>query len=101
MKYIYMKQEGEGCDYTIGCGSKLIPLVKYGTEDEKQEIHSILKDYTNEENPLSECMVVEKVQDLMSIVNSIELEKLKLKKEEEKENMRKEIEKLQRKLGNI
>lgn len=101
MKYIYVKQEGDGCDYTIGCGSKLIPLVKYGTEDEKQEIHSILEDYTNEENPLSECMVVEKIQDLMDIVNSIKVERLNLKKEEEKENIRKEIEKLQRKLDNI
>lgn len=24
--YAYLKQEGEGCDYTIGCGNTLITL---------------------------------------------------------------------------
>ena len=35
-----MKQEGEGCDYTISCGSKLVPL-KYCTDI---EIYKILED---------------------------------------------------------
>jgi hypothetical protein len=24
--YLWMKQEGEGCDYTCGCGERLVPL---------------------------------------------------------------------------
>lgn len=101
MYYIHMKQEGEGCDYTIGCGSKLIPLSKYGTENEQQEICSILENYVSEENPLVECMILEKVQDLMNNVDGIKLKKLDLKKEEERQITLKEIEKLKRKLEDI
>ena len=101
MYYLYMKQEGEGCDYTIGCGSKLIHLSKYGTKNEHREIRQVLGEYIQEENPLISCMVVESVQDLMDVVNSIESERANSKKEEEKQNILKEIEKLQRKLENI
>lgn len=101
MYYLYMKQEGEGCDYTIGCGSKLIPLVNYGTENEHQEIKKILEDHISDETHLSECMIVERIQDLMVMVNSIELEILNLRKEKEKQYIFNEIKKLERKLEDI
>lgn len=33
MFYLFMKQEGEGCDYTIGCGRQLAQLEAETLED--------------------------------------------------------------------
>lgn len=35
--YLWLKQTGEGCDYTIGCGERLIPLNAHTIEDARKE----------------------------------------------------------------
>ncbi|MFH2020098.1 MAG: hypothetical protein ABIJ34_01710 [archaeon] len=60
-KYIaYIKQEGEGCDYTIACGEKVIEI----DENNWREAHVnlvklILEDYNDDETRLRSAILVE------------------------------------------
>ena len=45
--YIYLNQNGEGCDYTIGCGNKLILMAS-----NKDSIISNVENYIKENYPV-------------------------------------------------
>ena len=58
--YLWMKQEGEGCDYTIGCGEHLVAL-----NTRKQSVYNAIiqtfKDYgigESDERLLSNCLLL-------------------------------------------
>lgn len=58
--YLWMKQEGEGCDYTIGCGEHLVAL-----DTEVQSVHNaiiqVFKDHgigESDERLLSNCLLL-------------------------------------------
>lgn len=60
MYYLVMSQDGEGCDYTIGCGTKIVPLKSSSIEGARAELPSILKyhDVGHPEKLLKACYIV-------------------------------------------
>ena len=43
---LWLKQEGEGCDYTIGCGNKLVQLRSQTVEEAHEESKAVLLELT-------------------------------------------------------
>lgn len=64
MKYIaYLKQKGEGCDYTIGCAHTVIDLEASSIEEAIKELTSeILDSYGSDEVMLDEVELYEVAQ---------------------------------------
>lgn len=59
MFYLFMKQKGHGCDYTIACGQKLIALKATTPETIHAEIARHLNDHSSS--------IIEKVQILTDL----------------------------------
>ena len=41
--YLYMVQNGVGCDHTIACGEKLIKLAAHSVADAESEVEEIVR----------------------------------------------------------
>lgn len=91
-KYVaYLKQKGEGCDYTIGCARTMLTINANNIDNAKEKMIEILKENYCGETELSSCIIYEisnelKI-DVKSIYNDIENDKKikRLKKQEELE----------------
>lgn len=58
MKYYgYLKQEGEGCDYTIGCGEHLISLKSTNGDDALIELRNEIEENYSEERSLQKVIL--------------------------------------------
>ena len=70
--YLYRQQNGEGCDYTIGCAESLTPLSSKLAGDAIAEAKELLTRPDEElalvEGGLRDCMVVELLADMMDVV---------------------------------
>jgi hypothetical protein len=48
--YAYLKQKGEGCDYMIGCGSRLVTINANDDTEARQKLSELVKeDYVGEQ----------------------------------------------------
>lgn len=43
--FLYLKQRNEGCDYTIGCGQKLVPLAVEDLPNAEIKAKNYLEEY--------------------------------------------------------
>ena len=60
MKYIaHVVQNGEGCDYTIGCGLQVVQLSADNLEDAKQELKEIIKEQYFDDQELESAVIYE------------------------------------------
>lgn len=94
MKYLWMKQKGEGCDYMIGCAEALVPL-------DGKTVEEILEYYgiDDHESELVEAKVLEEVEDAMPAVRrriSVTRDRLQAAERRAKEA---EFERLKHELG--
>lgn len=71
--YLWMKQEGEGCDYTIGCGERLVAL-----DTRRQSVHNaIIQAFKNhgisesDERLLTSCLLLTATDDNIMEIYSI------------------------------
>lgn len=56
---VYLEQDGEGCDYTIGCGSKLVMLDAKTAEDAIEECRRFIPaEHTHESEIKSATLVL-------------------------------------------
>jgi hypothetical protein len=104
MKYkAYLKQSGEGCDYTIGCAQKVINIEATNMEEAKQKLAKKLPDYGVSERPIETAEIYE-VNTVFAfdtnafydeIENKDKLEAQRIQDEVE----RREYERLKRKFG--
>lgn len=89
----YLKQKGEGCDYTIGCARTLITIDADNMDDAKDKMIEKIKEEFQGETELSSCIIYEVSNEiklpLNSIYKEIEDEK-KLKKQKKRRRKRKE-----------
>lgn len=100
--YAYLKQEGEGCDYTIGCGNTLITLNAENDKNAKEKLKEIIiEQYSERESMLEKAILFKETIDfdLKSVYDDV-----KSKKEDEKKSRQhikdmEEFERLKRKLG--
>jgi len=61
---LWMKQDGEGCDYTIGCGQKLITLDAGMMGAAIIEAKEIIREHTHDECTIAEAHIVQVMEDL-------------------------------------
>lgn len=60
MKYkAYLKQAGEGCDYTIGCAQTVIDIEATNMDEAKQKLAKKLPDYGVSERPIETAEIYE------------------------------------------
>ncbi|MFW6225939.1 MAG: hypothetical protein ACOC3V_03185 [bacterium] len=106
-KYIsFIRQEGEGCDYTIGCGINLIKLKSTNMDDATQEMKEIIKEqYNYSEAYLEKCTIYEVTDSFKlntkDVYSELKKEKEYEKKKQEEEKERKEYERLMKKFGDM
>lgn len=103
MEYVaYLKQDGEGCDYTIGCGNKLINLGEHSSIETAQV--KLLDILHEEYNPAhSPEFALDEVL-LLSFQCRIDMEKfnsdmLEGQTKEQEDLERNEYERLKKKFG--
>lgn len=105
MKFIaYLKQCGGGCDYTIGCGQKLIGLDAQTWDEARAEVRKLLaEDYSHDESLLETVTIYEVKTALRVPVDEwyaeIEDEGNEAQEARDKENRRREYERLKREFG--
>jgi hypothetical protein len=95
---VWAWQHGEGCDYTIGCGSCMIELEATNRKDAKKEALAVLieRGYTvGSDQELQEAQVVEFFHEIDPAVIVDEEEPI----DEEKEARRKQFEALKQEFG--
>lgn len=109
--YVWFKQHGEGCDYSIGCGESLEPLKATTLEEAKIEVFgSSVQDPDNRSDNLYEykfgshrsmqtALILQLVEDVTAgsrvIEERIEAERLGIQRKYEEE----QFEALRKKLG--
>jgi len=60
MKYIaHVVQNGEGCDYTIGCGLDVVELTASDLEGAKQELKEVIKERFFDDTALESAVIYE------------------------------------------
>ena len=98
----YLSQKQEGCDYTIGCGNKIINIEAKNLEQANQKlITEIIENYNNDEIKIDLAVIYEvnTIYEVPIIKIQQEIEKLKVQeKKREKEETEWELyQKLKRK----
>lgn len=59
-KYIAYLDQGQGCDYTIGCGKKVISIDAESIEDAREKLINIIcTEYYNDEYRLTNVVLYE------------------------------------------
>lgn len=105
MKYkAYLKQEDEGCDYTIGCAQTVIDIEATSMEEAKQKLtDTIIEEYSYDEGILDSAELYECNKVFVLPVGEIYAKKEQLKQWEEQrqqeESERREYERLKQKFS--
>lgn len=99
--YAYLKQSGEGCDYTIGCAQTLITIEAENDSEAKEKLADEIMENYHGETELSKVLLFKEPIDfdLRSIYSE-----LKRKKEDSSKKMQhlkdlEDFERLRKKLG--
>jgi hypothetical protein len=100
MFYLWMEQRGEGCDYTIGCGQKLLKLkgdsIEAAREDAKRQFdyHGVY-----DERSLKSAVILSFAEDALELARDFEKAKEQVRADYELARKREQLEKLKRELG--
>jgi len=99
--YLWLKQSGEGCDYTIGCGQRLVLLNAETMEQARTEADKTMEYYGvgSAERKMDHALILSLAEDAMPMVRAREAKLDELKKTEERERKRAQLERLKRELG--
>lgn len=99
----YLEQGGEGCDYTIACGKKVVNLNATNLEDATKEIGDYIIEWYGHDSEI-ECIELYEINNVVNInVDDIYSEQNKLdleqREKEEEEKERSEFERLSKKFN--
>lgn len=100
----YLKQAGEGCDYTIGCGRTVIDISANSMDEAQQKLVEIIADnYSHDETMLKTAVIYEVLQlnmvDIKVLYQKIINDRNSEIKRIEEEKERQEFERLKSKYG--
>jgi hypothetical protein len=100
----YLQQEGEGCDYTIGCGLRVIDITANSMEEAKHKLaETIATEYSYDEGMLyaAELYEVEQVfsMDVKAIYQKVVDDRNAEKQREKDAKEKAEFERLKSKFG--
>lgn len=96
---MWMKQTGEGCDYTIACGQKLFDLKATDIESAKEEARELIDEVTNDEVQVDTAYILNVVEDITEMGDEIEEMRLERRRKIELEKKREQLERLKAELG--
>lgn len=100
MKFkLYLKQSGEGCDYMIGCGSKMINLRSTSREAALEEAKNEIAERTHSECEIGEAILLEAFEDISHLSQEVIDEKAAERQEAKMAEKRRQLEKLKAELG--
>ncbi len=57
--FLFVKQHGEGCAYTIGCGATLEPLLANSLDEAKCEADTWLYEHENSECSFDKALIID------------------------------------------
>lgn len=103
-KYIAHLSQGQGCDYTIGCGQVVIDIEANSFEEAQQKLEQeICENYSHMETMLAYAKLYE-VSNMLKInvpeiYDRLEADREKERKEEKEKKEREEFERLKAKFG--
>ena len=101
----YLKQQGEGCDYTIGCGQTLISIEADDMESAKFKLFNIIQENYTDDNELKRAELYEVSDtltiDLKNFYNLIKDKQYTSIKQEEERIEREELKRLKEKYGDV
>jgi len=104
MKFaLWLKQEGEGCDYMIGCGATLINFASESLETAREEAkraieeHTYVSDFDN--RTFKQALLVQIAEDLTPHCQVAVKKKFAEQAEEKTQAKREQLERLKRELG--
>jgi hypothetical protein len=99
--YLWMRQSGDGCDYTIGCGQRLVKLEAETIEQARVAANGQFDYFSigSEERRLDEAVILSFVEDAMPRVREIERERENAKSDAETKRKREQLAKLKQELG--
>jgi hypothetical protein len=99
----YLKQSGEGCDYTIGCAKTVIDIEAQSIDEAKQKLYQEIEECYRDERGLELCELYEinevVVCDLKEWYKRIDDAEYAIKQQREEDLERKEFERLKDKFG--
>lgn len=100
--YIYLKQKGEGCDYTIGCGETIVELNCQHHELNKK-VSELLDEMENSECEIEKVLVFEYDDNIRFDLETYHMRKSAKKEQQELDERTKQdletLKKLQEKYG--
>jgi len=100
---VFIKQDGEGCDYTIACGRNLLTIEANDIEEAELKVSDIIKEEYFDEQSLYHCIIYEVCDELKVNLKQIykEMDDDKKSEEEKKqeEKEKREYERLVKKFG--
>ncbi len=100
MKFkLYLKQKGEGCDYMIGCGERMIDLKAETKEAAVKEAKQEIDDHTHSECEIKEALLIEAFDDLSRLSQEVKSDREVAKTRAIIEEKRKQYQKLKEELG--
>jgi hypothetical protein len=99
--YAYLKQLGEGCDYSIGCAQTLIKFEANNDEEAKKKLEEIIKENYRGETELESLLLFKNPIpfDLGSVYSKIWEEETSRKSKMQHLKDMEDYEKLKKKLG--
>lgn len=96
--YLWVKQRGVGCDYTIGCGEKTTPLKATTIEEARKEALAFLDDHSSEELEVEHAIIYTFTENVTFLYES---ERKKRQAERHEELRQAEIRKLEDRLKSL
>jgi len=99
----YLRQSGEGCDYTIGCAQTVINIDAQSIDDAKQKLYHVIEENYTGERELELCELYEINEvitcDLHELYKRIDDAEYAIEQQRKEDLERKEFERLKAKFG--
>lgn len=95
---IVIKESGEGCDYTIGCGERAVPLKAMTLDDVEEELKEILPEWDVPDRGVEYVLIV-KIEQIMTETDLEEFIPNEEGEDDDKAARRRQYEKLKKEFG--
>lgn len=96
--YLWMKQK-DGCDYTIGCGERLVELSPSTIQGARGQARIALNYYGSNDRKLTQALILSVVEDAMPIVEEMQKEQDEAEQQNELTKKRAQLARLKKELG--
>jgi len=100
MYYAYLKQKGEGCDYTIGCAQVMVTVKANSFDEATEKLELIIKTHYYDDTELEDAMIFEeqpRIIDLDTIYNQRSKDESNRRQQAQEEKDRAELARLMNK----